>query len=1002
MANEEIFEINDFSTASDWERFISQLEEILTQWNLNNNTSVNQSIVCDNLKQPDCKYWQQKEEKIKFGKVEFNLIYLYSKNNSSSNNSNIETSNNDDESNIESNLSLAWRDMNSLDNDWQPAGHPLVRYYGLSQFLLLIPLSETISTEDRTKQLIASAAIALQDIDCEVPFFCQISNLSRKLFMGVGHISNGFRTYFNMIQLPSVTSSFQYLNELIVLFKKKLYSSFSYHKNIIAKDEEELNKNSLSKFKIQISIRFTYIIKEFYNNYLLFNHREFDQKSFLSEKFTYFGNQKENAKLNMIQRPMIDWLSIYGDPIREIQLGTTWPSVAEELLTDNAHHSDLQSRNAPRWSLRILSNDAQKNVYCKIVEVLLKFIKLSGNRKQLFNYLSNDQNYEDNDTNKVRLALDRLSSPSSPIMLSTQTNHVLNSVSNLVISDSNHIPVESIDEMVQCIFNSKSDIKAYQCETDDNLAKLKSTDYDSLSWRLSNLCSNFYAQTGQISNLAQIWKCFLNQLRAYWQSGRLLPHLDHSTEIDYRYCLFHQKLQMLNCCIAQKIKCEHQFDNDSIDLEGSDEEFFDAEDQDQDLESMKKADGQMILLKDANGEFVYLLSNSQQKIYVPLTQDPAPITEDALAKQEQLLSQIEDAKTKIRIQSAGLLSDMESFKAANPGCQFEDFIRWHSPNDWSKTGGLSRRMRESVIWNDLWHLARPCPVRRQKRLFNYTKEAEEILQYFQNITISDLVQLLSPIVVKSAIQQLIIYRQEIFNFIEKENVTLTNDLSNLDIFPLDIPIIKNLFHKFDYLTLCQHLIELEFDLIKFFSVFNKFIQSYQTFFNGKSFAKIFNLSSMEKTSTLNTSAMNKQSSSRLLKGNKHLLANMEITGEKLMDFLFRLLSQPEVELINTDPITQLIVQIFSDNNSEEKSDNHELAKSQTLPSDSSNDNVPNKLFNRIKYSTLPEPKGKEFIIRAHSIPRPAPYSRPSSHRMYCLLSKDFRAASAFTEDTAYF
>lgn len=34
------------------------------------------------------------------------------------------------------------------------------------------------------------------------------------------------------------------------------------------------------------------------------------------------------------------------------------------------------------------------------------------------------------------------------------------------------------------------------------------------------------------------------------------------------------------------------------------------------------------------------------------------------------------------MQSACLVSDMESFKAANPGCTIEDFVRWYSPRDW--------------------------------------------------------------------------------------------------------------------------------------------------------------------------------------------------------------------------------------------------------------------------------------------------------------------------------
>lgn len=48
--------------------------------------------------------------------------------------------------------------------------------------------------------------------------------------------------------------------------------------------------------------------------------------------------------------------------------------------------------------------------------------------------------------------------------------------------------------------------------------------------------------------------------------------------------------------------------------------------------------------------------------------------------------------------SASLLSDMESFKAANPNGKLEDFIRWYSPRDWieednAKTGGKQNTNR---------------------------------------------------------------------------------------------------------------------------------------------------------------------------------------------------------------------------------------------------------------------------------------------------------------------
>jgi len=55
----------------------------------------------------------------------------------------------------------------------------------------------------------------------------------------------------------------------------------------------------------------------------------------------------------------------------------------------------------------------------------------------------------------------------------------------------------------------------------------------------------------------------------------------------------------------------------------------------------------------------------------------------------------------------------------------------------------------------------------------------------------------------------------------------------------------------------------------------------------------------------------------------------------------------------------------------------------------------------IKYSEFPRPIGKEYILRMFTH-RPAPWSRPSPQRMYCVVMKDdFRLAGAFSSDTTF-
>ena len=111
----------------------------------------------------------------------------------------------------------------------------------------------------------------------------------------------------------------------------------------------------------------------------------------------------------------------------------------------------------------------------------------------------------------------------------------------------------------------------------------------------------------------------------------------------------------------------------------------------------------------------------------------------------QLGSSEAGAEVRARMQSASLLSDMESFKAANPGCCLADLVRWHSPRDWDESSGLSGRMRcEGNMWSSLWDQARAVPARRQKRLFDDTREAEKVVQWLTGLSPGDAAQLLLP------------------------------------------------------------------------------------------------------------------------------------------------------------------------------------------------------------------------------------------------------------------
>ena len=52
---------------------------------------------------------------------------------------------------------------------------------------------------------------------------------------------------------------------------------------------------------------------------------------------------------------------------------------------------------------------------------------------------------------------------------------------------------------------------------------------------------------------------------------------------------------------------------------------------------------------------------------------------------------------------------------------------------------------EGNIWKEAWDSAKPVPARRQKRLFDDTREAEKVLQYLTALKPSEVAHMLMPV-----------------------------------------------------------------------------------------------------------------------------------------------------------------------------------------------------------------------------------------------------------------
>ncbi|CAO3564179.1 unnamed protein product [Mortierella alpina] len=159
-----------------------------------------------------------------------------------------------------------------------------------------------------------------------------------------------------------------------------------------------------------------------------------------------------------------------------------------------------------------------------------------------------------------------------------------------------------------------------------------------------------------------------------------------------------------------------------------------------------KSEGGLQPLKDLK------LLKTGAPLMIPKLQEPGYMTEDMIQQQEELFetlgSSSDGAKMRAKMQSTQLISDMEAFKAANPGCVLGDFIRWHSPKDWVEDKGeMSARMADAGnYWQELWANSKRIPVTRQTPLFNHNQEAAKALFYLDSMSSDQLfIQLLPTI-----------------------------------------------------------------------------------------------------------------------------------------------------------------------------------------------------------------------------------------------------------------
>ncbi|CAM1322145.1 RAB3GAP1 (predicted) [Pycnogonum litorale] len=970
MEDQDVFEITDFTTASDWERFIVQIEATIHEWKL---SSVRKKppLKKDELSK---KIWCHSSQNLQFVNFEFVISHYYMKRDED------ETIINEEESEADESLPSALIEMASTENDFPSDSHCLTRWYGLTEFMILrASFIEGISTETRAKLLLSSAAIALNNTNCHIPLFVQVHQLSQEFYIGICEVAN-IRTNYEMVYLKRLPSQCNHLAGLLDVFKSKLANPLTVPQSV------------------KVSIRFTYTLDNWTHH--VWPQLPPDIAKFMGEVgVTKFGELPSGA---------------FEDPISQLHLCTTWPYLSEDVVVDSAVFTDLNPVHAPEWMVKLC---VKSNLQCLLFEYLSDFRRLCRRRETSAHVLGHEIEEDDDDGVKISQALEKLTDHA--VKIPTLSSVVSRAKSRLHAQGEAPISTELIIKILQFIFPDAAVIIT-DCISDENLIMdceentilqnlkeqmktLKSAPVSSLTSRLALAMCHINHSYGGLRGVAHLWQEFVLEMRYRWENQYPLPCMEFGMP-NLGCCILHQKLQMLNCCILRKKTRESQIGKRSsapqasVDISDDEDEFFECEetvnDADKNLKSSIDSDGLESRSSTVHDESTTAPEGRQTRfgdskilgtdisIYIPETQEPAPMTEDLLEEHAKVLLQLgtdsEGSHLRAKMQSASLMSDMGAFKAANPEAGLEDFVRWYSPRDWMeeeivdeisgktqiKSHLSARMMIPGNMWQDVWENSKPIPARRQKRLFDDTKEAEKVLHFFASLSPAQVAMHLFPMLIHSSI------------------VTLIRRCDGK--FPLLVNLLDLIVKKSIKVTRSSSPdLQMYEELIKMIGAAERYVAQIKSikakFFPGD-----------DPHSTEDSAIPAKSSTRTGVKSSEEDQAT-----EK---FIYELLECKEVKVIGAGrgPIGQIIKGLFE-----------EAQKSMNMIFDDAplgNGDKSSVKTSELRHSTItefPPASEKEFILRT-AIPRPSTYSATTPQRMHCVLGKDsFRLAGAFTEDTTF-
>ncbi|KAG7534724.1 Rab3 GTPase-activating protein catalytic subunit [Arabidopsis thaliana x Arabidopsis arenosa] len=712
-AEEEVQHFDDFTLASSWERFISDIEATCRQWLADGpkNLVEKGAVAVEDSKN----LFTVKHELKNVAKSYCMEFYFQIENNGS---------------------------QQAGIGNWNSNSHDLQLCFGVKDFLLIAPQSASgvlLDTPESSK-LLSAVAIALSNCGSLWPAFVPVHDPSRKAYIGIQNMGTVFTRRFEADRIGSqVPVKLMHLEGLYELFVSKfVYSGVDF---------------SMHNFKVHFMMRLTYQTFPYDEE-----DEEIDMDELMDDKADTaenYGSESRNKVLWDDDCPWSEWYSA-EDPLRGFELVVTWADRTVESTLEMAELENASPHDAEKWILHpILSpylgdpSHGKRIDFASQLLCLVEALDTSFAAQFMEDFVSVENPSSENLKTSVVIpppsVLDRvikdLFREGSKLPDFTKGEHRLSRALKAA-------PLESLFTQfcLHSLWFGNCNIRAIAFLWIEFVREVR------WCWEETQPLPKM-----PIDGPIDLSTCLINQ-----KLHLLAICIEKKREMNEEFldCIGSDDSSDASVSVEEHRKVDKRRNTSSeADLQRKRDSSI-AEDTSNRLRferktertnSVNQSPTDAIRRGSAGPVGTMMLLKSRQQLHAPFTQDPPLMTEDMHEERLQAVEAFGDSlNVPGQLEKDILLSDMSAFKAANPDAVFEDFIRWHSPGDWEsfepKTtepsagpstegskdewpprGRLSQRMSDQGnLWRKSWNDAPALPADDQKPLLDPNREGEKV------------------------------------------------------------------------------------------------------------------------------------------------------------------------------------------------------------------------------------------------------------------------------------